>query len=711
MPGDADVEFGLAWRTDGAARVAGVPNAAVLDADPVDTAELEVNVRFEHPAENVDRVLPRVPPVSIDLRQLRSLTADEEAYGNALTQMVLRSGDVLPFVQEILAVADSEELTLHLRLHINAPPQFHAVRWECLRDPRSGDPLATRSHVFVSRYLTSPDWRPIPAVPKHDMHAVIVVAAPRDIDTFAPNGRSLARVDVDDELARARTALADFRRVTELAKGDATLAGLLVALETGVDVLYLVCHGALIEDVPLLYLEKPDATTDRVDGRRLVERVSALPTRPTVVMLCSCQSATGTDEQWSADEGDLSGLGPRLAASGVSAVVAMQGNVSVTTASTFAPVFFEALREHGVVDRAMATARRAVRDRPDWWVPVLFSRLRSGRTYYRPEFTSRADSTWETLRLQVQYGHFTPVLGPGLADPILGSRQDIAHRWVERWQMPLAAHRHGDLAQAAQYLRVRSAPGTVPVQLIAYLCEEIARRSEKAERGDPFSDLPLDPQRPLDTITEVGRRIRCNDPGDPYRVMAALPVSIYVTTAWTNLLQDALREADPPREAVTMVFPWGDQRADIEALETLEEPTRERPLVYHVFGRLDREDSLVLTEDDYFQWMASWVARRKDIPTDVLRALAERSLMFVGFRLDDWDFRVLFNAIKHSVAARMFGKHLHVGVQLSPEHELIQPEAAQEYLESYFASDRVNVFWGDTRHFLDEFRHRVGLQT
>ena len=710
MPGDADLEFGLRWRPRGEAEGNGAPTAAVLDADQLDTGDLEVNLRFQNPAENVDRLLPPVPPVSIDLARLRSLGADEEACGNALSEMVLRAGDVLPFFQEAVAATESDQLTLHLRLHINAPPQFHALHWESLRDPRSGDPIATRSSVLVSRYLTSPDWRPIPAVAKHDLHAVIAVAGPRDIGEFTPNQRSLAPVDVDEELARARTALADFQQVKELAKGGATLAGMLAALEAGVDVLYIVCHGALIDDVPLLYLEKADGSAERVDGRKLVERLTGLPKRPTVVMLCSCQSGTGGSEQWSADEGELSALGPRLAAAGVSAVVAMQGNVSMTTAAAFAPAFFTALAQDGVVDRAMAAARRAVRDRPDWWVPVLFSRLRSGRTYYKPEFTDRADNTWETLRLQMRTGNFTPVLGPGLADSILGSRQDIARRWVERWQMPLATHNQGDLAQVAQYLRVRSAVTTVRSQLIDYLGEEIAKRSKNAEPGDPFLDLPLDPQKPEEAITEVGRRLRKTDPGDPYRVMAALPVSVYVTTAWTDLLQAALLDRDPQRVPVTMTFPWNEM-ADVDALDALEEPSEERPLVYHLFGRLERPRSLVLTEDDYFQWMTAWTTRRKDIPPKVSEALVESSLMFVGFRLDDWDFRVVFNGVKSFGGSALFKESLHVGVQLSPDNQLIEPEAAQEYLESYFGNDQVNIFWGDTRHFLDEFRSQTELVT
>jgi hypothetical protein len=262
----------------------------------------------------------------------------------------------------------------------------------------------------------------------------------------------------------------------------------------------------------------------------------------------------------------------------------------------------------------------------------------------------------------------------------------------------------------AQYLRVRSADATVRSQLIDYLGEEIAQRSERAEPGDPFWDLPLDPQKPENAITEVGRRRRLSDPGDPYRVAAALPVSVYVTTAVTDLLQAALREADPPRHPVTMTFPW-NEIADVDALANLVEPSKERPLVYHMFGRLERPRSLVLTEDDYFEWMAAWLTRRKDLPPVVSESLVEKSLMFVGFRLDDWDFRVVFNSVKSFGGRELFRENLHVGVQLSPDTELIEPEAAQEYFESYFGNDKVNIYWGDTRHFFDEFRARTGLVT
>ena len=42
---------------------------------------------------------------------------------------------------------------------------------------------------------------------------------------------------------------------------------------------------------------------------------------------------------------------------------------------------------------------------------------------------------------------------------------------------------------------------------------------------------------------------------------------------------------------------------------------------------------------------------------------------------------------------------------------MIEPEAAQEYLESYFGNDKVSIYWGDTRRFLDELRLRTRLAT
>jgi hypothetical protein len=136
-----------------------------------------------------------------------------------------------------------------------------------------------------------------------------------------------------------------------------------------------VAHGALVDGAPRLWLEQDDGTAAVIDGAELAQRIGELALRPLLVVLVSCQSAGRGAEDVAA------ALGPQLVAAGVPAVLAMQGQISMATAATFTPALFDALRTDGRIDRAVTEARAVVRDRPDWWMPVLFTRLRTGQIW------------------------------------------------------------------------------------------------------------------------------------------------------------------------------------------------------------------------------------------------------------------------------------------------------------------------------------------
>jgi hypothetical protein len=688
MQGDVNFEIGLSWdRRDDVIRTF---------------------LRIDRPGTTTDEMSQSADPLEIDLDRLKAVPPDDEGYGKALTEMLMRPADVGRLYTIARNSTQQAKQTLHVRLHLDAhaPPEYHAVRWETLVDPVTGGRIATASDVLFSRYVSSADWRPIPTRPRHELKGLVIVSAPTDLAELEDG--TLAAIDRTAERTRARAALAGFHQVKELAGDErATLPAILAAVEERVDVLYLVCHGLLSDDVPQLLLENSDGTGSWVDGRTLVDRLTELEHRPTIAMLCSCQSAGRPDGSWTVGDGPLAALGPSLASAGVAAVVAMQDNFSLESAEVFGPTFFSELRSHGEVDRAMASARRAIGERPDWWVPVLFSRLRSSRPYYRPEFADEASGTWTALESALSARRLTPVLGPGLADAILTSRQELAARLVERWQLPIAPPSRGDLAQVAQFLRVRFDDGTARDLLIGHLKIEITRRATNDDQMDPFRNVSFDVDRPGDAILEAGRRLRemnrQMNRDDPYRIAALLPVPVYVTTAWTNLLEEALTEVG--RKPATMRFHWNvrDQPDDGGGPE----PTLKRPLVYHLFGHLDEPESLVFSEDDYFAWLAAWLKRQKAIPGAVQKALTSRSLLFLGFQLDDWDFRVVLNAIKSFEGSAKLQKRQHAGVQLSPETALIEADAAQEYLESYFDQDNVKIYWGDTADFLGKFQKQA----
>jgi hypothetical protein len=677
-------------------------------ADPSQPG-LDVGLRFVLSDQPVEDWRHSTKLLKIDLQELARKANDVDGYAEALTRMVFSGEDIAEFYAENCARA--QDRPIHLRVKLDAPPALHRVRWELLRDPRGDYPIATSDGIFFSRYLSSPDFRMVPWRMKQATRALVVIASPTDIGEYAPGGRRLAEVRMDVERDCAKAALGDIETVWLAGPGQATLAKLASELEKQVDILYLVCHGAITGDVPFVFLEKPDGTADTVEGRRLAETIFSLANRPTLAMLNSCQSAGPGGAQMTTDDGVLAGLGPRLAGAGIATVIAMQGDVSMETAQLFARKFFEELRGDGIVDRAVATARRSLRehDRPDWWVPTLFSRVRSGRTYFKAEFAEGGDETWTALHGSQMSGRFTPVLGPGMTDGILGSHQAIAQRWVGRWQMSIASHQRDDLAKVAQYLRVeQKVKGAVIDRMVEYLKEEINDRIARATTDDPFYGLAPGAS-PESAILHAGRRLLA-DEGDVYRTVAAMPVQLFVTTNWTSLLEQALEARTPKKVPTTVYFPWND-RADWPEPPSAETPTVETPLVYHLFGRMDDPDSLVLTEDDYFEWLTAWITREKLVPAVVKKRLVNRSLLFLGHRLDDWEFKVVFQGIKSFSGSESLQNNKHVGVQLVPGTQVTEPETAQNYLESYFGNDKVSIYWSDTRKFLDEYRRRTGMKT
>jgi hypothetical protein len=689
----ADLELSLTWNSSQEAFLAGLHFTNASNVDQVDSAS----------------------SLKIDRNELRKLVNDEVAYGAALTDMVFKPKEVGKFYT--LAVAAAQATPVHFRLRIEGAPEYHDVRWELLRDPNNPEQkVATSHHMLFSRYLGSKDWRPVELRELRSPRALIVIANPANLGAWSPGGRELEPVDVEAELARAQAALANYRTEVLAGPGDKrnapSMDNVISRLADGFDILYLVAHGALHNEKPLIFLEEENSTVTDPDAGRLIARVRDLTQPPSVVFLSSCQSA-GAE---SADGGALAALGPKLSEAGVPAVIAMQGNITMPTAGDFAIAFFESFRQDGIVDQAVAEARGRIRERPDWWMPVLFSRLRWGQTRYVSEFSDAvsAAGAWGNLAAMIDSDppRLTPVLGPGLADGIVGSRQEIALRWVRSWNMPIAEHAQGDLARVAQYLRVVSSPGRVSVELQRYLRAELAEHRRNAQGADPFAKLDeLDEnERPEKVIEAVGKVLRDRDKGDPYRVVAALPAAVFVTTGWTDLLQDALRARG--KEPVTRSFRWIGGKDQPRRRTPIPAPAVESPLVYHLFGRLDDPDSLVLTQDDYFEWLTAWIGRRSDIPGPVMNALTNNSLLFLGYRLDDSDFRVVFQSIKSFLGGIGTRRLQHVGVQLKPENQMIEPEAAQRYLDSYLKEDRVDIYWADTRAFLDELRqHTPGITT
>jgi hypothetical protein len=484
-------------------------------------------------------------------------------------------------------------------------------------------------------------------------------------------------------------------------------------LQAGCDILYLACHGALLRRDPkdpdsprdpYLVLEGPDGNAKLVEGEELVKRIRNLYAnlRPALIVLASCQSAgTGPGPARTADaQGALAALGPRLAQAGIPAVLAMQGDVEMDTVAEFMPAFFEVLVKEGRVDLAMATARGKVSGKDDWWMPVLFLRLRGGQIWYVPSYAGDVDYAEFMASLigniKRKRCHCTPILGPGLFEPLAGSPDEIARRWAGRF--PLSPHSLHNLPQVAQYVAGTDGPMTLRIDLLEYLEQEVWER-----HGEHLPPEAEDMELP-DMLAKLGEHLRQRE-ADVYRVLAALPFPIYLNTNPDNLMAEALR-AHPGKEPVVEFSRW---KTSLEGLPSIYKVEREyrasvkRPLVYHLFGCFEEPTSLVLTEDDFFEYLM-WVNRTDNqvpIPTQVTKAWQNTQLLFLGFQMSDWRSRVLLRSILNEKRRKDYGFKA-VAVQLQPLEGYLRPGRARRYLEESVFGEKIAAYWGSAEDYVSK---------
>jgi hypothetical protein len=688
-----------------------------------DEESYEVDLRFTQPDSDADtRLVEGAPTVTLDLTALRQHHLNHEAYGQALAGQLFGHDRVREAFNSARRTAQSQDVPLRVRLFIDpGAVELHSLRWETLRDPDDPEStLLTGEQVHFSRYLSSFDWQPVRPRARSELKGLVVIANPADVTDYQPGGRALAAVDVTGELARAKEGLGDMA-VTALASGgEATLEKLVQGLREGYDVLYLACHGALIKGDPKLWLEDAQGATDVVSGRELVIRLKELALRPRLVVLASCQSAGSGEQARSNDDGALAALGPRLAQAGIPAVLAMQGNVTMETVDAFMPLFFSELQRDGQIDRAMAVARGAVREQPDWWMPVLFMRLKSGRLWYTPGFTGGRDGTekWPALIDSIYEGECTPILGPGLTEPLFGTRRVVAHHLAEEYNFPLAAHAREDLPQVGQYITVtQQKPRLLPREFMGCLFWECSQRyAEVLPEGlRALAEKKRLPERrlvpALNELTQVvGAHRRERYPAEPYHVLARLPFPVYITTDPTNLLVDALRAVGKcPRLELCR---WDSERfKDVPSIYDQEPrywPDEDNPLVYHLFGHVNWSHTLVLTEDDYFDFLIGITSNTDLIPKIVRERLVDSALLFLGFQMDDWNFRVLFRSIMKREGRDRLEDYPNIAAQITPEEgRLLEPERASKYLETYFQRNAaISIYWGSSEDFIGELHQR-----
>ncbi len=309
----------------------------------------------------------------------------------------------------------------------------------------------------------------------------------------------------------------------------------------------------------------------------------------------------------------------------------------------------------------------------------------------------------ETIIDRINQGKVLPFISNVVSNNLVfGSHNDVVESWADSFEYPLKAdHR---LTHMTQFESVMSKADpdikADDVYIKEMYLEFIQAALFSMADEDLLAELQEDAEFDRLTFSDMAHRLNYPpfDDGqeNPLLLLADLPLPIYLTTSYHNFIEIALEKAG--KQPHTEICYWSERLNSIPSVFGADKsyrPGEKEPLVYHLHGLDAYPNSLVLTEDDHLDFLVT-ISRDMDaIPVRVRQALADSSLLMLGYGLRNWDFRVLFRGlIKTSTNER---RPKSVSIQLAGS------DKEKNYLENYLAQEaEFEVYWGDTRTFLQE---------
>lgn len=287
------------------------------------------------------------------------------------------------------------------------------------------------------------------------------------------------------------------------------------------------------------------------------------------------------------------------------------------------------------------------------------------------------DYNWSDLARSIRLQQCTPFIGSGACYGVLPLGKQLAREFAKDEKYPYPFPDDENLVKVAQYLAVNLG--------------SLATKNRVVEK-----------------FQECGKPDFSRS-GEPHMTLAQLRLPIYITTNYDDFMFQALQAAQPPGADGKDYKPQRDHCHWYESTRQKAKlpwpPTPQAPAVYHLHGILDVPKSMVLTEDDYLDFLLATSAIENLIPSEVRAALSNTSLLFIGYSLEDLDFKVILRRLS-TWMGRAEGAN-HVAVQIKPkavgepptEEEKARVERQCEYLSKHFGLQSVQVMWGTAEEF------------
>ncbi len=289
-------------------------------------------------------------------------------------------------------------------------------------------------------------------------------------------------------------------------------------------------------------------------------------------------------------------------------------------------------------------------------------------------------------------------------------QSELSSTWARQIGYPLPDQ--DNLARVAQYNRTLSEDNErAKVSYLRFLKMALLNFARvNGSDSNLISELRarLDEASFTDLCQELGYPQEDTTRPDPLRVLARLPLPVYITTSYHDYLERLL--ALENRRPRTQICFWSGETLDVDASHAPDReltPSVAEPVVYHLMGLERYPSSIALSEDDYLDFLARVVldtdTRDMVIPLYLRDALSFSSLVLLGYRLSDWDFRVLFRGV--ILPRQSPNRWTSLIIQLTPEEQyhIAEADKARKYLETYFSPRSFKIEWGNAESYLAKF--------
>ena len=239
--------------------------------------------------------------------------------------------------------------------------------------------------------------------------------------------------------------------------------------------------------------------------------------------------------------------------------------------------------------------------------------------------------------------------------------RELAEEWVHP-QFLIFRDLAGSNDQAAQERCLRAKFDCENLMLVSSWVEHgLGDRSRLGEKlREYLADKPL-PCNPLHDLLA--------------RVAQQKPLAI-ITTNYDDLIEQALLKKEVPFDLFVVAIdrpategrPQGALLFRPAGQDKLEPVTAEqqlmdleldrgqiqlkRSVLFKIHGHIDRrresDDTFVITEEDYVSFLGRMGSGEPVIPAELVTMMQKRTLLFLGYSLRDWNFRVLLDRMKNS---------------------------------------------------------------